>query len=90
MTRPFVIKQKTTKKGTTYNAKYYGGGNRFNKGVGVKRRVLGAPIVVNLNYKKGYRVSPGTNGRARGVQKCAKGKDLSTRKSCWKSATRSA
>lgn len=57
--------------------------NRFNKGIGVRKRVLGVPVVVNLNYKKGYRVSPGVNWRARAVQECAKGKNLEDRKNCF-------
>lgn len=52
---------------------------------GHRATILGKKIVVNLNAKKGYRVSPGVNARARAVQKCAKGKSLEARKSCFKS-----
>ena len=51
---------------------------------GVKARVLGEKVVVNLNAKKGYRVSPGVNSRARDIQKCAKGKSLEARKDCFR------
>jgi len=57
--------------------------NRYNKGTGVRKRVLGVPVSVNLNFKKGYRVSPGVNARARAIQKCAKGQGLAARKSCF-------
>jgi len=37
-------------------------------------------VVVNLNARKGYRVSPGVNQRARAIQKVAKEKPLDARK----------
>ena len=51
---------------------------------GLRKRVFGKMVVVNLNAKKGYRVSPGVNARARGIQKCATGKPLEARKACFK------
>lgn len=57
--------------------------NRYNKGTGIRKRVLGVPVSVNLNAKKGYRVSPGVNWRARAVQECAKGQPLNKRKECF-------
>jgi len=56
--------------------------------VGHKARVLGEKLVVNLNAKKGYRVSPGVNPRARGIQKCAKGKGTEARKDCFRTGSR--
>lgn len=55
---------------------------------GLKRRILGKDIVVNLNAKKGYRVSPGVNERARAIQQCAKGKPLAQRKDCFRTGRR--
>lgn len=49
-----------------------------------RARVFGIPIVINANAKRGYRISPGVNARARAIQKCAKGKPLATRKACFK------
>lgn len=51
---------------------------------GLTKRVFGTKVVVNLNAKKGYRVSPGVNARARAIQRCAKGKPLEARKACFK------
>jgi hypothetical protein len=51
---------------------------------GLKKRIFGKMVVVNLNAKKGYRVSPGVNARARSIQHCAKGKPLEARKACFK------
>ena len=51
---------------------------------GLKRRVWGKTVVLNVNAKKGYRVSPGVNARARAIQQCAKGKALAARKDCFR------
>lgn len=51
---------------------------------GLKRRVWGKTVVLNVNAKKGYRVSPGVNPRARAIQQCAKGKSLAARKDCFR------
>ncbi len=51
---------------------------------GLRKRIFGKMVVVNLNAQKGYRVSPGVNSRARAIQKCAKGKSLAARKECFK------
>lgn len=48
-----------------------------------RARVFGRTIVLNANAKRGYRISPGVNWRARQVQKCAKGKSLEQRKLCF-------
>ncbi|MCK5386783.1 MAG: hypothetical protein KAJ39_06335 [Gammaproteobacteria bacterium] len=53
-------------------------------GAGLTKTIFGTKVVVNLNAKKGYRVSPGVNPRARAIQKCAKGKSLEQRKQCFK------
>ena len=53
-------------------------------GAGLRHTIFGKKLVVNLNAKKGYRVSPGVNARARAIQKCAKGQSLETRKKCFK------
>jgi len=50
----------------------------------MRKRIFGKMVVVNLNAKRGYRVSPGVNSRARAIQQCAKGKPLATRKACFK------
>lgn len=55
---------------------------------GLKVRVFGHKLVVNLNAKKGYRVSPGVNSRARSIQQCAKGKSLEARKDCFRTGSR--
>lgn len=52
---------------------------------GIRKQILGTVAVVNLNFKKGYRRSPGVNARSRAIQKCAKGQGLETRKACFKS-----
>ena len=52
---------------------------------GFRKRIFGKTLVVNLNAKKGYRISPGVNARARAVQKCAKGQPLAARKACFRS-----
>ncbi len=49
-----------------------------------RKRIFGKTLVVNLNAKRGYRVSPGVNPRARAIQQCAKGKPLEARKNCFK------
>jgi len=49
-----------------------------------RKRIFGKTLVVNLNAKRGYRVSPGVNARARSIQACAKGKPLAARKACFK------
>jgi len=51
---------------------------------GLRRRIFGKMLVVNLNAKKGYRISPGVNARAAAIQKCARGKPLNVRKNCFK------
>jgi len=51
---------------------------------GLRKRIFGKMLVVNLNAKKGYRISPGVNPRARAIQACAKGKPLAARKACFK------
>jgi len=51
---------------------------------GLRKRIFGKMVVVNLNAAKGYRVSPGVNARARAIQLCAKGKSLTDRKKCFK------
>lgn len=53
-------------------------------GSGLRHTIFGKKLVVNLNAKKGYRVSPGVNKRARAIQKCAKGKSLEGRKECFR------
>lgn len=55
---------------------------------GLKVRVFGHKLIVNLNAKKGYRVSPGVNERARSIQQCAKGKPLAQRKDCFRTGSR--
>lgn len=55
---------------------------------GMRKRVFGKMLVVNLNAKKGYRISPGVNARARSIQQCAKGKPLESRKNCFKTGSR--
>jgi len=50
---------------------------------GFRKRIFGKTLVVNLNAKRGYRVSPGVNARARAIQQCAKGKPLAARKQCF-------
>ncbi len=54
---------------------------------GLNVRVFGHKLVVNLNAKKGYRVSPGVNARARGIQQCARGKPLEARKNCFRTGS---
>lgn len=48
-----------------------------------RKRIFGTTIVLNANAKRGYRISPGVNSRARAIQKCAKGKPLAARKACF-------
>lgn len=52
-------------------------------GSGLRHTIFGKKLVVNLNAKKGYRISPGVNARARAIQKCAKGKNKSDREDCF-------
>ena len=49
-----------------------------------RKRIFGKTLVVNLNAKRGYRISPGVNARARAIQQCAKGKALAARKDCFR------
>ena len=51
---------------------------------GLRKRIFGKMLVVNLNAKKGYRISPGANSRALAIQRCAKGKPLAQRKDCFR------
>ena len=51
---------------------------------GHRASVFGKKLVVNAHAKKGYRVSPGVNARARDIQQCAKGKSPEERKKCFK------
>ena len=55
---------------------------------GFRKRIFGKTLVVNLNAKRGFRVSPGVNARARGIQQCAKGKPLAARKACFATGSR--
>lgn len=55
---------------------------------GLKVRVFGHKLVVNLNAKKGYRVSPGVNARASAIRECARGKPLAARKQCFRTGGR--
>ncbi len=55
-----------------------------SKGTGLRKRIFGTMLVVNLNAQKGYRVSPGVNWRSRSIQRCAKGKSLENRKVCFR------
>lgn len=50
----------------------------------IRKRVLGKLVTVNLNAKRGFRVSPHPNARALRIQKCAKGQGLAQRKACFK------
>jgi len=50
---------------------------------GLRPIIFGKRIIVNLNTKRGYRVSPGVNSRSRAIAKCARGQDLATRKKCF-------
>ena len=54
----------------------------------VRARVFGHTIVLNANAKRGFRLSPGVNSRARSIQKCAKGKSLEARKDCFRTSSR--
>lgn len=56
-----------------------------DKTMAFRKRIFGKTLVVNLNAKRGYRISPGVNPRARAIQQCAKGKPLAARKNCFKS-----
>lgn len=49
-----------------------------------RKRIFGKTLVVNLNAKRGYRISPGVNGRAAAIRDCAKGKSLAARKDCFR------
>jgi hypothetical protein len=48
-----------------------------------KPYVFGKKIILDMYTKKGYRVSPGVNDRARAIAKCARGKNLEARKQCF-------
>lgn len=50
-----------------------------------KATVFGKELIVDLYTKKGYRVSPGANARARAIGKCARGQNLADRKKCFES-----
>lgn len=50
-----------------------------------RKRIFGTTIVLNANAKRGYRISPGVNARARKIQQCAKGQPLAKRKACFRS-----
>ena len=52
---------------------------------GLRRTVFGKTIILNIFTKRGYRVSPGANARARAIGKCARGKSLPERKECFTS-----
>lgn len=52
-------------------------------GSGLRAHVFGRKLVVNLYAKKGYRISPGANAKARAIGKCARGKDKATRTQCF-------
>ena len=49
-----------------------------------RRQILGKRVLINLNYAGGIRHSPGANPRSIAVRNCAKGKDLASRKACFK------
>ena len=49
----------------------------------LKVYVFGKKIIVDLNTKRGYRISPPANARARAIGKCARGKSLTERKKCF-------
>jgi len=55
---------------------------------GFSKRIFGKKLVVNLNAKKGYRISPGVNPRAAAIRDCAKGKSLAARKDCFRMGSR--
>jgi len=50
---------------------------------GVRTTVFGKKIVVDMFTKHGIRRSPGVNERAKKVAKCARGKSLEERKTCF-------
>ncbi len=50
----------------------------------IRKRVLGKLVTVNLNAKRGFRISPHPNARAMRIAKCAKGQGLAQRKACFK------
>ena len=45
--------------------------------------VFGKKIIVDINMRRGYRLSPPPGPRARAIAKCARGQDLKTRKECF-------
>jgi len=45
--------------------------------------VFGKKIIVDLHTKRGYRVSPGANKRARAIGKCARGKSKAEAMKCF-------
>jgi hypothetical protein len=49
----------------------------------IRKFVLGKKVTVNLNAKRGFRISPHPNERAARIGKCAKGKPLAARKACF-------
>jgi len=53
---------------------------------GLRRTVFGKTIILNIFTKRGYRVSPGVNARARAIGKCARAAgSLEERKKCFSS-----
>ncbi len=50
---------------------------------GFRPRIFGKRLVVNLNAKRGFRVSPGANARANAIKECAKDQSLTARKDCF-------
>ena len=50
--------------------------------------IFGKKIIVDLNMRRGYRLSPPPNARARAIGKCARGQNLETRKKCFETGGR--
>lgn len=50
---------------------------------GLRTKVFGKDIIVDLHTKRGYRVSPGANARARAIGKCARGKSKAEAMKCF-------
>jgi len=51
---------------------------------GIRRRIFGKQISVNLFSKRGFRVvSDVISDRARAIGKCAKGQDIEARRNCF-------
>lgn len=53
---------------------------------GLRKRIFGIVVIVDIFTQHGIRRSPGSNNRSREIGKCARGKSLDERKKCFQTS----